>query len=141
MFKYLIKTYKSSWYESAVSASMIREIPKNSSMSTAVCKMEIFAFDLSGTLDTFIYGIKRSINEQNGKNSGNREKINHFDTLETDSFESSGVFKDVYVNQKTKVNRLEHLYCAKCRETQNFKKQFRNLICNLFKRFYLNIIY
>ena len=88
--------------------------------------MEIFAFDLSGTLDTFIYGIKRSINEQNGENSGNREKINHFDTLETDSFESSGVFKDVYVNQKIKVNRLKHLYCARCRETQNFKKEFRN---------------
>ena len=81
--------------------------------------MEIFAFDLSGTLDTFIYGIKRSINEQNG------EKINHFDTLETGSFESSGVFKDVYVNQEIKVNRLEHLYCVKCRETQNFKKEFR----------------
>ena len=128
MLTYSIKTIKSSWYESAVSASMIREIPKNSSTSTAVCKMEIFAFDLSGTLDTFIYGIKRSINEQNGENSGIREKINHFDTLETDNFESSGVFKDVYVNQKIKVNRLEHLYCAKCRETQNFKKEFRNLI-------------
>ena len=105
---------KSSWYENAKSSSIIREIsnPEKPQTKSTLCRLEFFVFELSGTLNTFIYGVRRSL-------ANLAAPINHFDTLQVESFEGDGA---LYANEENiKVRRVEELYCVKCRETHNFK--------------------